>query len=132
MADLFELTELASYMQTDLDTASATLARLLVTTLIRNEVGATRYDVLTDLAPLKPVALDVAKRLLLNPDGNRSEQIDDYSVTYAVEQIGGAALTDDEIARVLAAAGIQSSGAFTIRPVGTEPAYCWPGGRNYG
>lgn len=115
MADLFELTELASYMQSDLDTASATLARTLVTVLIRGEVGATKYDALTDLSVLKPVALDVAKRILLNPEGHRSEQIDDYSVTYASESIAGAALTADEVARVLAAAGVRTA-AFTIRP----------------
>lgn len=126
MADLFTLDELASYMQSDLDAATATLARLLVTTLIRNEVGATRYDALTDLSPLKPVALDVARRIMLNPDGVRSEQVDDYQVTYAAEHLAGAALTPDEVTRVLAAAGIQSSGAFTIRPAGCAPTirYC--------
>ncbi|MFY1588989.1 hypothetical protein ACN267_31365 [Micromonospora sp. WMMD734] len=128
MADLFTLEQLASYMQQDLDQASAELARALTTALIRAEVGAARYDALTDLSPFLPVALEVARRTLLNPAGIRSEQIDDYSVTYAAEVIGGPALTESERAQVLAAAGIRASGAFTIRPAGTPPArYCWRG-----
>lgn len=116
MADLFELEQLASYMQSDLDQATATLARSLTTTLIRSAVGATRYDALTDLSPLMPVALDVARRIMLNPDGVRSEQVDDYSVTYAAESLSGAALTADETARARAAAGLRTGGAFTITP----------------
>lgn len=122
MPALFELAQLASYMQQDLDQASAELARTLTTALIRAEVGAARYDALTDLSPLLPVALEVARRTLLNPSGIRSEQVDDYSVTYAAEVLGGAALTEAERERVRAAAGITSSGAFTIRPAGTAPA----------
>ncbi|MFF0823054.1 hypothetical protein ACFYUR_22055 [Micromonospora haikouensis] len=121
MADLFELTQLASYMQSDLDQASAELARALTTALIRAEVGAARYDAMTDLSPFLPVALEVARRALLNPGGIRSEQVDDYSVTYAAEVLGGATLTEDERARVLAAAGIAPSGAFTIRPAYVAP-----------
>jgi len=123
---LFELEQLASYMQTsELDAASASLARDLVTVLIRGEVGATRYDALSDLSPFLPVALEVARRVLLNPGGVRSEQVDDYSVTYATEFVGGAALTAAEAARVRAAAGLASSGAFTIRPVGSaDPVRC--------
>ncbi|MCX4470457.1 hypothetical protein OOK41_09075 [Micromonospora sp. NBC_01655] len=124
MPDLFELTQLASYMQQDLDQASAELARTLATALIRAEVGAARYDALTDLSPFLPVALEVARRVLLNPAGIRSEQVDDYSVTYAAEVLGGAALTEAERARVLAAAGIASSGAFTIRPAGSPVRHC--------
>ncbi|WP_329013212.1 hypothetical protein OG271_03990 [Micromonospora rifamycinica] len=127
MADLFELTQLASYMQQDLDQASAELARALTTALIRAEVGATRYDALTDLSPFLPVALEVARRVLLNPAGIRSESIDDYQVTYAAEVLGGAALTESERAQVLAAAGIRVSGTFTIRPAGTPDRYCWRG-----
>lgn len=39
MADLFSLTELASFLQRDLDTSSATLARTIATGLIEAEVG---------------------------------------------------------------------------------------------
>ncbi|WP_432050306.1 hypothetical protein [Verrucosispora sp. NA02020] len=120
MPDLFELPQLASYMQQDLDLASASLARLLATTLIRNEVGGTRYDALTDLSPLLPVALDVARRLM---DPNRGIQsttrtVDDYRETdvYVTGAAGAPALTEDEVERVLDALGLRPSGAFTIRP----------------
>ncbi|NBE80317.1 hypothetical protein [Micromonospora rubida] len=125
MADLFELSQLASYMQQDLDQASAELARTVATSLIRSAAGAARYDALVDLSPLLPVALDVARRILLNPAGVRSEQIDDYSVTYAAEVLAGAALTDDERARVLAAVGVRTSTAFSIRPGAPARRRCW-------
>lgn len=116
MADLFELTQLASYMQQDLDQASAELARSLAATLIRGEVGAARFDAMADLSVFLPVALEVARRALLNPGGVRSEQIDDYSVTYATETAVGVALSASERRLVLAAAGVAPRGAFTIRP----------------
>lgn len=126
MPVLFELPQLASYMQTsELDAASAALARDLVTSLIRTEIGAARYDALTDLSPFLPVALEVARRVLLNPGGVRSEQVDDYSVTYATEFVGGAALTEAERQLVRAAGGLASSGAFTIRPgAPIQPVRC--------
>ena len=116
MADLFTLGQLASYMQSDLDQASAELARDLATSLIRAEVGAARYDALVDLSPLLPVALEVGRRVLLNPGGARSEQIDDYSVTYATEFVGGAALTVAEREQVRRLLGLRPGSAFTIRP----------------
>ncbi|RAO26477.1 hypothetical protein PSN13_06505 [Micromonospora saelicesensis] len=127
MPVLFELTQLASYMQTsELDSASGALARDLVTILIRNEVGATRYDALVDLTPFLPVALDVASRILDPNKGKKSttRQIDDYSETdsYASDSPGAPELTESEAARVRAAAGLSSSGAFTIRPA--APAGC--------
>lgn len=122
MPELFTLPELDAWTQTAVPVATGTLVRELVTTLIRSEVGAARYDALTDLSVLKPVALDVARRALANPGGVRSEQVDDYSVTYATEFVGGAALTEAERRLVRAAAGLTSSGAFTIRPA--APRYC--------
>ncbi|TBL44248.1 hypothetical protein EYA84_02050 [Verrucosispora sp. SN26_14.1] len=120
MPDLFTLEQLASYMQQDLDLASATLARLLATTLIRNEIGGTRYDALTDLSPLLPVALDVARRLMDPQKGLQSStrQVDDYreTDTYVTGSPGAPALTADERDRVLKAVGLSPSGAFTIRP----------------
>lgn len=115
MADLFALEQLAAYMQSDLDTASASLARDLATALIRAEVGAATYDAVVDLSPLLPVALEVARRSMLNPDGVRSEQIDDYSVTYATEVLGGAGLTEAERTAVRRLLGLRPGAAFTIR-----------------
>ncbi|MGW5556859.1 hypothetical protein ACWER9_06505 [Micromonospora sp. NPDC003944] len=131
MADLFELAQLASYMQSDLDQASAELARALTTTLIRAEVGAERYDAIVDLSPFLSVALEVARRVLLNPAGVRAEQVDDYSVTYATEFVAGAALTAAERQLVRSIGGLPSSGAFTIRPaarpvVVRDSARWWP------
>ncbi|MEU8186017.1 hypothetical protein [Micromonospora carbonacea] len=125
MADLFELGQLASYMQSDLDQASAELARALTTALIRAEVGTVRYDAMADLSPFLPVALDVARRIMDPNKGKRSttRQIDDYSETdsYVTDAPSAPALTEDERAQVLAAAGIASSGAFTIRPAYVAP-----------
>ncbi len=121
MPELFELTELASYMQQDLDTATATLNRELATTRIRRVVGATRWAGLTEdqAADLKPVALDIAKRLTENPKRLRQAQysIDDYteSETYETATVGGTGLTQDEIDQVLAVFGLGGR-AFSITP----------------
>jgi hypothetical protein len=134
VADLFELEQLDAYMQQAQDPTSAALARDLATALIRAEVGAARYDALTDLSVFLPVALEVARRALLNPGGVRSESLDDYSVTYATEFVGGAVLTDAERQMVLAAAGVAPDGAFTIR-ARRDPncaRYFTPEGARYG
>ena len=134
MADLFELEQLDAYMQQAQDPTAAGLARSLAAALIRAEVGASTYDALTDLSVFLPVALEVARRVLLNPGGVRSESIDDYSVTYATEFVGGAVLTDAERQMVLAAAGVAPEGAFTIRA--RRDPYCarlfTPEGARYG
>ncbi|MEV5629176.1 hypothetical protein [Micromonospora tulbaghiae] len=126
MADLFELSQLASYIQQDLDLASAELARMLTTTLIRNEVGAARYDAIADLSPFLPVALDVARRILDPNKGKRSSTraIDDYTETdqYDTSTTNAPELTEGERAEVRAAAGVSSGGAFTIRPAGSRPS----------
>lgn len=116
MADLFTLAELATYMQVDsLPEASATLARELATAQIRAAVGPARFDALTDTTLLKPLALEVARRSLLNPTGLRSEQIDDYSVTYASETVAGGLLAAElEWLRRL----LGGRASFEIRPAG--------------
>lgn len=125
--ELFTLPELDAWAQTTVPVATGTLVRELVTTLIRSEVGADRYDALSDLSPLKPIALDVARRMIRNADGRRSvaSQIDDYSetVTYASETLAAPYLTDDDRARIWVIFGVRRSGAFTIRP-GTDVAAC--------
>lgn len=120
MPDIFTLEELVSYLQIpEFDTFTATLARELATTKIRYAAGARLYDALTDLSPLRPIALDLAKRIVTNPEGLRSSSIDDYSETYATETIGSD-LTATEIAEVRRIAG-RSSG-FSIRP--QPPTQC--------
>ena len=119
--DLFTLPELVSYLQVpEFDTATAALARDLATAEIRYEVGATRYDALTDVTAFKRIALDLAKRSVTNPSGLRSTSIDDYSETYATESLAGGGLTQAEKDRI---AEILGDGvAFSIRAV-AEPGY---------
>ena len=123
MPDLFELPELVSYLQVpEFDAATATLARDLVTAEIRTYVGPSLYDAMTDLSALKGVALAAAKRVVLNPSGLRSAQIDDYSETFATETFGDAELTESEQGRIDRALG-RASGAFTVRPAGEPDRY---------
>lgn len=114
MADLFTLEELVAYMQVDeFDAFTATLARELATAKLRAAAGPVRYDALTDLSLLKPIALDLAKRIVTNPSGLRSASIDDYSETFASETLGSD-LSRAEVAEVRRLTGRPS--AFTIAP----------------
>jgi hypothetical protein len=126
--DLFSTGELVSYLQVDeFDTATALLARDLVTSEIRWVVGPAAYDAMTDVSAFKAIALAAAKRVVSNPAGLRStaRTIDDYSETdtYATETLGDAGLTDAERARIDRILGRSAGGAFTIRPVGAPD--CW-------
>jgi hypothetical protein len=126
---LFTLPELDAYTQSTVPETTGTLVLALVTSLIRSAVGAATYDALTDVSMLKPVALDVAKRMLLNPGGMRSKsrQLDDYTETdtFASETLLGSGLTDAERDWILELLGLGTSGAFTVRP-GGEPDRCRP------
>jgi hypothetical protein len=123
--DLFTNGEFASYLQVDdFDASTAVLARELATTEIRLEVGATRYDALTDVTAFKRIALDLAKRSVTNPSGLRSTSIDDYSETYASESLAGGGLTQAEKDRIAEILG--GSGAFTIRAVAEPGCYVLP------
>jgi hypothetical protein len=131
-ADLFDLGELVSYLQVgEFDTLTAQLARDLVTAEIRIYAGPAVYDALSDVdrVAFKAVALAAAKRVVLNPSGLRSMQIDDYSETFATETFGDAELTAAEKDRIDLVLG-RSGGAFTIRPAGTPdcpPPYAYRG-----
>lgn len=126
MPDLFELPELASYMQReDLDASTVTLNRELTTTMIRRTVGRVRWAAITvdQIADLKPIALDVAKRLTEEGERNRTvrqEAIDDYSVGYEPPSSGSKDLTQAEEEDVLAVFG-QRGGAFSIAPSAPAP-----------
>lgn len=124
MAELFELPELVSYMQVpQLQTDIATLARQLATSEIRRFVGAARYDALDadDQADLKGVALQIAKRIIFNPEGMRSEQIDDYSYTISAEDLRPPQLAESEERRINRIIG--RSPAHTIRPTYPTPEW---------
>ncbi len=115
-----QLVKWAPFAVIDADTYD--LALDLVRTAIRGAIGAERYDALTDLTPLRLVALDLARRMLRNTDGRRStsRQIDDYTenVTYASETLEPPRLTDQDVEDLWKALGVRTSGAFTIRPAG--------------
>lgn len=81
MADLFELTDLAGYMQRDLDTATATLARRVASGWLRSATGLSEWaDPVQD--DLFAWALELGEMAYGNPGGFSSETIDDHSVTY--------------------------------------------------
>lgn len=121
---LFTLAELDAWTPgTTISEAAGALYLELVTTAIRGVVGADRYDALTDLSPLKLIALNLAKPMARNAEGKRStsRQIDDYTETdtYATETLDPPALTDDDVDAIWRALGVRRGGAFTIRPAGT-------------
>jgi hypothetical protein len=115
--EIFTLDELGT-LTGETDAARLTLSRQLATILIRNEVGAARYDALADLTPFKVLALEVASRAL-PPRGVRSEAIDDYRVTYDGSSLS---LTADECAQLAGLVG--RSRAFSIVPA--APSMCPP------
>lgn len=81
MADLFELSEFASYLQQDVDTSSATVARRVASGWLKHATGLADWSV--------PVAdqlfawgLELVAIAFRNPDGVASESIDDHSATW--------------------------------------------------
>jgi hypothetical protein len=81
VADLFELTELASYMQRDLDTSTATNARRIASGWLGSATGISEWS-----APIPDDlwtwALELAEMAYGNPSGAASESIDDYATTF--------------------------------------------------
>jgi hypothetical protein len=123
---LFTPEELDAWTGKAIVEATGLLVLELVTAAIRNAVGAARYDALTDLSPLKQIALELARRMTRNVDGRRSvsRQLDDYTVTdtYASETLAAPVLTDDDLDQIWLALGLgrrRPLGAFTIRPAYT-------------
>lgn len=117
MAELFELTELVSYMQVpELLTDIATLARELATAEISRFVGVGAYAALDAdiMADLKGVALQIARRVIFNPEGLRSEDIDDYSYTISAEDLRPPELSESEQRRINRIIG--RAPAHSIRP----------------
>ena len=81
MADLFELTDLAAYMQQDLDSATATVARRVASGWLGSATGLAEWP---DPVPdeLWTYALELAEMAYGNPGGYVSEDIDDHSVGF--------------------------------------------------
>lgn len=124
MAELFELTELVSFMQKpSLPTDIATLARELATAEIRRHVGRARFALLTadEALDLKGIALQLGKAACFNPEGLRSEKIDDYEFTISAEDLRPPVLTASDEARIDRILGV--SGAHSIAPKYPSPTY---------
>jgi hypothetical protein len=81
VADLFALTELASYMQRDLDTETATNARRIASGWLRSATGLSDWP--TPIPDeLWTWALELAEMAYGNPSGYAGEVIDDHAVTF--------------------------------------------------
>lgn len=116
MPDIATLEEFASFLQVDVDTATANLVLLdLAQGQIIDEIGA------RDPWPAtaKAVALSAAKRAYVNPEGASSETVGSTSVAYADGNMG-VFLTEDERARLQRVGG-GGSAAYSITP-DYEPA----------
>ena len=81
-------------------------------------LDATTADGTTDPNLVRAVLSAMVLRVMRNPEGKRQESIDDYSWTRdQAVSTGTLYVSDDELA-LLRPAG-SSSGAFSIRPVGS-------------
>lgn len=78
--DLFSIEEFASYLQQDVDTSSATVARRVASGWLMSATGATSFDTVDDR--LFGWALELAAIAFRNPDGAASESVDDHNVTW--------------------------------------------------
>lgn len=121
MADIATLEEFASFLQVDVDTATANLVLLdLAQGQIVDEIG-TRDPW---PATAKAVALSAAKRAYVNPEGVSSETTGGTTSVYADGNMG-VFLTDDERARLQRAGG-GGSAAFSVVPTHDTPPWYGP------
>jgi hypothetical protein len=100
---IYSAEEFASYVQSDVDTATTVLLRSLVTGLIEDVTGLD-YDLVMPTATVKAVALEAAGRAYRNPNGvsSRTEGIGNYNYTDRWEASAelGVLLTDGDLARL--------------------------------
>ncbi len=102
------VSEFASYVQQDVDTATATLLLGLAEGMVAEIVGAALPDPATPAQ--RAVILEAVRRAYVNPEGWTSEQIDDWAGRRDPSDVG-LFVTDSERATLLPGA----SDAFTIR-----------------
>jgi hypothetical protein len=81
MADLFTLDEFASYLQQDVDTSSATVARRVASGWLKSATGLSDWTAPVD-DQLFGWGLELAAIAYRNPDGAATEAIDDHSVSW--------------------------------------------------
>jgi hypothetical protein len=111
MPAIATLEEFASFLQEDLDTATANLVLLdLAQGQIIDEIGA------RDPWPAtaKAVALSAAKRAYVNPEGASSETVGGITTAYTDGNMG-VFLTEDERSRLQRVGG-GGSAAYSITP----------------
>lgn len=112
MADLFTISEFASYLQQDVDTSSATVARRVASGWLKSATGLTDFAAPVD-DQLFGWGLELAAIAFRNPAGASNESLDDYAVGYDAERR----------AAILAAAASAYSGAGV--PLYSFPAPDW-------
>ncbi len=129
MPELFTLEQLVTFMQrNELERDVAELALTYATIEIRNRVGATRWAAYTDVSYFFPLGLRLARRVVHNPEGLRSETIDDYKYEISVEDLRPPELTEqekDEIDALVEKLDGRGS-AFSITPAAPTPYYPYP------
>lgn len=115
MASLVSLVELEAYLQRSVNTPTAELILGLVDDAI---LGHPIYGQRITSPPqrgLKGLALEVARRALLNPSNVASESANGTSVTYVTGAGGrGVDLTDRELARLAEIVGVGHDNAYTV------------------
>lgn len=124
MADIATVEEFASFLQTDLDTATANLLLLdLAQGLITAEIGA--QDPWPTIA--KSICLAAAGRAYVNPEGLRQDTVGSTTAIYNTPlYMNGVYLTESELAALHA--WVNGPGGSTKgKPQGAFPtAYAWP------
>lgn len=111
MADIATLSEFASFLQVDVDTATANLVLLdLAQGQIVDEIG------LRDPWPAtaKAVALSAAKRAYVNPDGASTETVGGTVVAFSDGNMG-VFLTEEERSRLQRVGG-GGTASYSITP----------------
>lgn len=124
MADIATLAEFASFLQIDLDTATANLVLLdLAEGLITAEIGA--QDPWPSVA--KSIALAAAGRAYVNPEGLKQETVGSTTAVYNTPlYMNGVYLSDPERAALHDWAN-GPGGGTKGKPQGAFPtAYEWP------
>lgn len=118
--DLYTIEQFASYLQSDVDTATAVLLRDLVTGMIEDAGGIVVADETSIPSRIVALALTAAGRAYTNPQGYTSETVGGW--TGRRDGAGAAAIglyfTPDELATVLAAypSATGTGAAFSITP----------------
>jgi hypothetical protein len=79
--DLFTIEEFASYLQQDVDTSSATVARRVASGWLKSATGLTDFTAPVD-DQLFGWGLELAAIAYRNPDGAASESLDDHNVSW--------------------------------------------------